>query len=304
MKEFEFIKYIRKNNSKPYGGLIKGIGDDCAVIEKDKNTFFVWSADMIAEGTHFRADDGYEDIGHKAVAVSISDIAAMGADPKYITVSIGMPRGFRLSSVKKIYDGIFETCQKYGVQLAGGDTVKAESLVIDISIIGTVDKKKLITRSGAKPGDLVLVTGPVRDGRKEHLKFLPRLLESSFLARRYKPSSMIDVSDGIAPDIGRICQESNVGCLLFQENIPLSPGVSIDDAMHYGESFELLFTMNEKNAEKLPSHSEEIDLAGFFVIGIVTHVSHGMKMVMPSGRKVNIQMRGYDHFGKEKALKR
>jgi len=282
MKELKFIKDIQKKAGSAAGRLVLGIGDDCAVFRKGKDDLFVWGSDMITEGTHFRVEEGYERIGRKAVAVNISDIAAMGAVPKYITVSIGIPPEMKMSDALKIYDGITDICSEFGVQLAGGDTVRAESLVIGVSIIGTSDKKRLLTRSGAKEGDLILITGPVRNGRKEHLDFTPRLSESLFLTERRKPSAMIDVSDGIVPDIGRICTESKVGCLLFEENIPLSSGLTIDDAMYYGESFELLFTMKECRAEKLPSWADDNELAGFFFIGGVTPVLHGVRVVKPS----------------------
>lgn len=298
MKELGFINDIKEKAGIAHGGLIRGIGDDCAVIEKDKNSFFVWASDMITEGTHFKISDGYERIGRKAVAVNISDVAAMGAVPKYITVSIGIPGKMKMRDARKIYDGIFSISREYGVQLAGGDTVRSSSLTIDVSIIGVVDKKKLLTRSGARAGDLILVTGPVRDGKKEHLDFSPRIKESKFLAGKFKPTAMIDVSDGIAPDIGRICAESNTGCLLFEENIPLSEGLSMEDAMHYGESFELLFTMKENDAEKLPDAAKNNSLAGFFVIGVVTRAAEGMRIMKPSGKIAGIEMRGYEHFGK------
>jgi thiamine-monophosphate kinase len=301
MKELEFIKNIRKKSAKPADGLLMGIGDDCAVIEKDKKTFFVWGADMIAEGTHFRIKDGYERIGRKSVAVNISDVAAMGGRPKYITVSIGMPCGMKTADALKIYKGISVIAGEYGVQLAGGDTVRSEKLVIDVSIIGTVLKKDLVKRSGAKEGDLILITGPVRNGRKEHLDFIPRISESGFLVKNYRPGAMIDVSDGIAADMGRICMESGTGCILFEKDIPLSPGLSMEDAMYYGESFELLFTMEKSKADKLISRKKRSGLADFFVIGAVTRSSRGMKIMRSSGRTIDLKMRCYDHFGNNRS---
>ena len=296
MKELELIKGIRKKVGKPSGGLATGIGDDCAVIEKDKNNFFVWGADMIIEDTHFRIKDGYERIGRKAVAVNISDIAAMGAEPKYITVSIGVPQGIKMPDVMKVYSGINGICREYGVQVVGGDTVKSSKLIIDVSIIGVVSKKKLITRSGARPGDLILVTGPVRNGKKQHLDFIPRLSESRFLVEGHKPSAMIDVSDGIAPDIGRICEESKVGCFLYEESIPLTLGLTAEDALYYGESFELLFTMSDQRARRLPPRADNPLFSDFFVIGKVTGSFRGKKMMLSSGRTIGIKMTGYDHL--------
>ncbi|MFA6635965.1 MAG: thiamine-phosphate kinase [Candidatus Omnitrophota bacterium] len=301
MKELEFIKKIQISAKKLPGDLVLGIGDDCAVMEKDKNTFFVWGSDMITEGTHFRIKDGYERIGRKSVAVNISDVAAMGGRPMYITVSIGMPYGMKASDALKIYKGISGIAGEYGIQLAGGDTVRSEKLVIDVSIIGKVLKKDLVTRSGAREGDLVLITGPVRNGRKEHLDFIPRISESRFLVKYYKPGAMIDVSDGIASDMGRICMESGTGCILFEKDIPLSAGLSMEDAMHYGESFELLFTMEKKKAEKLISRRKGASLPGFFVIGKITAASQGIKIMRSSGRTADLEMRCYDHFGNSRS---
>jgi thiamine-monophosphate kinase len=296
MKELEFIKKIKKKTATSGGGLVLGIGDDCAVIEKDENNFFVWASDMITEGSHFRAKDGYSRIGRKAVAVNISDVAAMGAVPKYITVSIGIPPRMKMTEALKVYDGIHSICREYGILIAGGDTVRSSKLTIDVSVIGIVKKKEIITRSGAEEGDLILITGPVRDGKKEHLDFTPRFEESRFLARKHRPGAMIDVSDGIALDVSRVCEASGTGCLLYAENIPLSQGLTLKDALYYGESFELLFTMSVEKAQKLPSRENNKGLAGFFVIGVVTRRSKGMKIVGVPGKTRDIELKGYDHF--------
>ncbi|HPN73040.1 MAG TPA: thiamine-phosphate kinase [Candidatus Omnitrophota bacterium] len=296
MKELDFIKSVEKMFPARSLGLVKGIGDDCAVIEKDSRTFFVWGADMMVEGTHFTAADGYERIGRKAVAVNISDVAAMGATPKYITVSIGIPPGMSLAKAGRIYKGIRDICREYGVSLAGGDTVRSEKIVIDVSILGTVRKSGLVTRSGARPGELILITGPVRDGKREHLDFSPRIKESVFLSGKFRPSAMIDVSDGIAMDIARISDQSGTGCLLYEESIPLAEGLSPEDALYYGESFELLFTMSAEKASKLPYYSETTGLAGFFVIGEVTKASLGMRICGASGKVSKLKIKGYDHL--------
>ncbi|MDP8299868.1 MAG: thiamine-phosphate kinase, partial [Candidatus Tantalella remota] len=143
MKELKLIDDIRRRAGKPAKGVKLGIGDDCAVLEYDKKKYLLWASDMLIEGTHFRLKDGYGKIGHKAVAVNISDIAAMGGKPLYITVSVGVSPKMTAGSVKKIYDGIFKMCRKYGVSVVGGDTVAAARLTIDVSIIGVVEKKYL-----------------------------------------------------------------------------------------------------------------------------------------------------------------
>ncbi|MGB3242100.1 MAG: thiamine-phosphate kinase [Candidatus Omnitrophota bacterium] len=298
MREIEIIGEIRKRAGKPGKPAEIGIGDDCAVLGYDKGRVLLWASDMLVEGTHFNLKKaGYKKIGRKAVAVNISDIAAMGGLPKYITVSIGIPRRIGQASVRAIYDGIFSICAPYGIKVLGGDTVRSNKLVIDVSIMGVAEKKRLTRRSGAKEGDLVLVTGPVRDGKKEHLKFIPRVKEARFLTEHYKINSMIDTSDGIAPDLARICEESGTGCIVYSDAIPLSRGLALKDALHYGESFELLFTMSVKEARKL-LRSKGFRKKGFnfFIIGEITRKRKGMILIGKEGRSSRLKMEGYKHL--------
>ena len=298
MKELQIIKHIRKSTGKPGKGVLVGIGDDCAVLEHNKKEYLLWASDMLVEGTHFKAKDaGYEKIGRKAVAVNISDIAAMGGEPKYITVSIGIPHGIKLSAARAMYKGVGKICKEHGVSVVGGDTNRSERIVIDVSILGTVRKKRLVRRSGAKEGDFVLITGPVRNGKKEHLDFKPRVEEAKYLTKNYRVSSMIDTSDGIAPDIGRICSESRVGCRLYADKVPLSRGLSLDDALYYGESFELLFTMSMKETQKLyRKMRKDKRLEKFSVIGEVTPKRSGLTIIDSCGRKKKLKMEGYCHL--------
>ena len=297
MKELKLIQDIRKMAGKPAKGVKFGIGDDCAVLEYDKKKYLLWASDMLVEGTHFRKKDSLKDIGHKAVAVNISDIASMGGMPKYITVSLGVPKRLSASGVKRIYDGILSTCHKYGVSLVGGDTVKARKLTLDVSIIGFVEKENLLLRSGAGKGDLVLVTGPVRNGKKEHLKFVPRVKDARFLAQNYKVNSMIDTSDGLAIDLGRICSESSKGCILYEEAIPLSGGLKIKDVLYYGESFELLFTMKKKEVEKLfTDKSFKKKRCPFYIIGEIIDKKNGMKLIGKAGCVERLKTEGFQHL--------
>jgi thiamine-monophosphate kinase len=253
---------------------------------------------MLIEGTHFKLKDaGCRKIGRKAVAVNISDIAAMGGVPKYITVELGVPPGTKRSSIRSIYDGVFDICADYDIKVIGGDTNRSSKLVIDVSIIGTVGKKQLVTRSGAKKGDLVLVTGPVRDGKKEHLSFSPRVKEARFLAQNYKANSMIDTSDGIAPDLARICSQSGLGSVLFSDAIPLSKGLSLEDALYYGESFELLFTMDVKEVRRL-FRNKILRKKGprFFVIGEIAPKCDGMRIIEKEGRSHKLKAEGFKHL--------
>jgi len=298
MKELELIDEIRKRAGKAAKGLKVTIGDDCAVLHYDNERYLLWATDMLVEGTHFRLGKApYRKIGRKAVAVNISDIAAMGGMPKYITVTLGLPGGIKQAAVRSIYDGIFSICREHNVRVVGGDTNRSRKLIIDVSIIGFVEKERLLRRNGAKEGDLVLVTGPVRNGKKEHLSFTPRVKEARFLTGRYKVSSMIDTSDGIAPDLGRICSESSTGCRLYEDAVPLSRGLSFADALYFGESFELLFTMDVKEARRL-----FLDIKRFrrrfeyFVIGEITRKREGMCLIGKEGRRSALKMEGYRHL--------
>ena len=296
MKELKIIDQVRKRAGAAKKPLKTGIGDDCAVLDFTKGEYLLWASDMVAEGTHFKKKDGYKRIGRKAVSVNISDIAAMGGEAKYITVSLGLPRGTTEKEVESIYEGIFEVCKKHGVKVAGGDTIRASKLVLDVSIIGTVSKKKLVLRSGAKKGDLILVTGPVRNGKKEHLDFTPRVKESKFLTENYKVNSMIDTSDGIALDAHRLSQESRVGCRIYENAIPLSAGLSLKDAFYYGESFELLFTMTRSEAEKLFHDKRLKKKCPYFIIGDITDKKEGMSIIASGGRIEKLKAKGYSHI--------
>ena len=291
MKELDIINDIRKRAGAPCKKVKVGIGDDCAVLDIGRKEYLLWATDMVTEGVHFHLKTaGYRKIGRKAVAVNISDIAAMGGVPKYITVTLGLPKGTGRSAIKALYDGVFGICRTYGIKVVGGDTVRSGKLAVDVSIMGFAEKERLVTRRGAKKGDAILITGPVRNGRKDHLDFVPRLKESRYLASRYKLTSMIDTSDGIAMDLGRVCTESRVGAKIYAENIPLSKGLSLRDALHFGESFELLFTMKNKDAQDLARKSS------YFIIGEVVGRKEGVRIVDRKGKESVLKMEGFRHL--------
>jgi thiamine-monophosphate kinase len=298
MKELDLIRTIREKAGRERNGLKLGIGDDCAVIDRGGSGYLLWAADMLVENTHFTAKGaGLRRVGRKAVAVNLSDIAAMGGKPLYITVSLGVPPRTHRRSLERLYDGIMDICGQYDVSLAGGDTVRSKELVIDVSIIGEVDARSLVRRSGARQGELILVTGPVRNGKRTHLDFMPRLDESAFLVKRYRPSSMIDVSDGIAPDLMRICSRSGVGCRLYADAVPLSKGLPLEEALYYGESFELLCTMPVRKAAAMFRYFRERGaFCPFFVAGKTVPASRGCVLVGKEGRTSPLKMEGFRHL--------
>lgn len=293
MRELKIIEYIRKRSKSQDRGIKLGIGDDCAVLDIGAKDYLLWADDMLIDGTHFVSRrDGYKKIGKKAVSVNISDIASMGGVPKYITVSLGLPKSVTQVQIKELYDGILASAKKFNVKVVGGDTNGSKSLVIDISIIGTVEKKNLVTRSKAKKGDVIFVTGPVKNGKLTHFDFTPRVKEARFLAQKYKVNSMIDTSDGIGIDLGRICSESGVGCKLYADDVPLSKGLLLEEALYYGESFELLFTMNKLQAKKLTANRKY----KFYPIGEVVSSGEGLSLMDAKGKKKALKVKGYKHL--------
>lgn len=289
--EFGLIKSI-KGQFVSGRGVIKGIGDDTAVLSELKGNLLLLTTDMLIENEHFKSDTNPKDIGYKALACNVSDIAAMGGEPCYAVVSLGIPKNKRIGYAIGIYRGMLKLAKKYNIKIVGGDTVKHNRVIINIALLGKVKKKYLVTRDGARPGDQIFVTGPLGlsyiSGR--HLTFTPRIKESSFLVRKYPPTSMIDVSDGLVADLGHILEESKVGALLIEENIPFIPGAKLKDALYGGEDFELVFTLPAKLAEKLKRSS-----IGFFHIGEITR-KKGMQLLRKSGSKEKLTLKGYTHF--------
>lgn len=294
MEELKFINNLKRKNIPKNKLTFMGIGDDCAVLEYNKNEHILWASDMLIDGTHFNlSKDSLESIGHKAIAVNISDIAAMGGKAKCVLISIGIPKKFTINKINQIYKGINKLCNKYGIDVIGGDTNKSRNLVIDVSIIGIVKKKKLVLRNGAKEGDIIFVTGPIKNGKKEHLSFLPRTIEAEILIGKYKVNSMIDTSDGLALDLSRICSASKKGALIYEDYLPLTRGLTVEDALYYGESFELLFTMNKKEALKLIKNKKHNK--HFYVIGEITNDGK-MYIIDSLKNKRKIELKGYSHF--------
>ncbi|MBF0215561.1 MAG: thiamine-monophosphate kinase [Candidatus Omnitrophica bacterium] len=298
MREIAIIESIKKIVGKPGAGVKLGIGDDTAVLEWSKDEYLLFSSDMIVENTHFRLpSDRYERIGWKAAAVNISDIAAMGGVPKYITVSLGIPKNFQDVSLKALYRGIKKITAKFGVTIVGGDLNRSEKLVIDVAIIGNIKKRALVTRSGAKEGDRVFITGPVRDGKKCHLSFLPRVKEARYLTGKYRINSMIDVSDGIAPDLWRICRASGLGASLSESLLSLAGSKNINDSLYYGESFELVFTLPVKEAASL---EKDVKMRTapykFFPIGMIVAQKYGVVMADNKGVVSPVMFKGYEHL--------
>jgi thiamine-monophosphate kinase len=333
--EFGLIEQIRKN--APSGGnhTLLGIGDDAAILDS-KGLKTVVSTDCLVEGTHF--DLSYvplKHLGYKAVVVNLSDIFAMNARPAQILVSLAISSKYSLEAVDELYAGIFAACEAYGVDLVGGDTSSTPSgMVISVTAIGYAEKERITLRGGAHVNDIICVTGDLgsayaglqlltrekqifqenpgvqpelsgfeyilqRQLRPEARKELVDILRD----REVKPTSMIDVSDGLASELNHICQASGCGARIFDEHIPIDPQtillleeMKINPtlaALNGGEDYELLFTVAPGDYEKIK------DVNGISFIGHMTDLSNGVKLQTRDGLQHDLESKGWNAFGKQ-----
>lgn len=257
MKEFDFINKVI-DSVKPHPKMILGPGDDTALIKNSEQEGSLITVDMLLDGTHFELakTDPYL-IGHKAMAVNISDIAAMGGTPYACVISVALSKGDNIQ-LERIYQGIQDICSKFNIALAGGDTNSWNGpFAISVTLLGEPHPKGAIKRSGAKVGDIVYVTGALGDSLKGgHLDFTPRVEEAKILMDKYNIHAMIDISDGLASDLNHICDQSKVGVHLVGEQIPQTPSLAslpdkdqaLKKALTDGEDFELCFTVDEETS--------------------------------------------------------
>ncbi|PLK43323.1 thiamine-phosphate kinase [Emticicia sp. TH156] len=329
--EFGLIDRIKTKFSLQNPESVLGIGDDAAVIDTGDRYMLV-STDMLLEGVHF--DLAYvplRHLGYKSVAVNVSDIAAMNGIAKQITVSIGLSNRMSVEAVDEIYEGIKFACEDYQVDLVGGDTTSSRSgLVISVTVTGFVDKDKVAYRSGARPNDILCVTGDLGAAyfglqilEREKQVFLanpgmqPDLEEKSYLVGKQLkpeartdivhelaeagvvPTSMIDVSDGLASEIIHLSTQSGVGALIFEEKLPieditmltatefkLSP---VTAALNGGEDYQLLFTIKQSDFDKIKNVTD------ITPIGYMTE-NKAVELVLNSGSKVGIKAQGWNHL--------
>lgn len=291
--EFGLIERFKKS-LKTDSSVIKGSGDDCAVIKFNKDKYLLFTCDMIVEGVDFTSRDRLQLVGRKALAVSISDIAACAGIPRYAVVSLGMPKSTTLRIADKITQGMFGLAREYKVNIVGGDISSSGQLTIDVGMLGFVEKRYLVLRSGARGGDIIFVTGELGGSLYgKHLKFIPRLKEARFLVKKFKINAMIDISDGLVQDLSHILKASRLGAILYETLIPVSKHArNPDEALYMGEDFELLFTLSHNAAKRLlrdnPLH--------FKPIGQIVEEKRGLIMVTKDGREKIIQPRGFTHF--------
>lgn len=346
MNEFDFIKKIRELAQEQGGssGLVRGIGDDAAVFKSFSGSDVVVSTDLLVEDIDFRRDTTRPDLlGHKALAVSLSDIAAMGARPRWTLLSIGLPNDIWESGfVDGFYAGFFQLAGRYGVGLIGGDVSRTpEKIVIDSIVIGQCPSQREVFRAGAKPGDQIFVTGFLGDAAAglrllergaripsgnatesfpyssvdqsperhsiDHLLLRqlrpePRVGWGLLIGEKQLATAMIDISDGLSSDLNHLCTESKVGALINASEIPIDSLVTeltgrraLDPlmlALHGGEDFELLFTVNPENVAKLPTRVDGVSLTR---IGEIKEASAGVQIA--EGSKFwKLEPGGWEHF--------
>lgn len=293
--EFKLIERLRRS-IKLSSRVIRGIGDDASVLKYRRDKHLLFTTDMLVEERHFHRRSGGYLIGRKAVCCSISDIAAMGGLPRWAVISLGVPGRLPLKFIDDLYRGIRNVSEKFRIDLVGGDTVGSREIIINIAMLGEVEKKNLALRSGARQGDWIFTTGAFGGSLKgRHLRFTPRLEEARFLVRNFKVNSMIDVSDGLIADLWHILESSRTGALIYEEDIPVSKNAkTFDSAIKEGEDFELVFTMPESHGHRLTKKWPfNVRLSK---IGRICNVNEGFNLVRKNGRREKIAPVGYMHF--------
>jgi thiamine-monophosphate kinase len=325
--EFGLIERIKARKTAYDGDVVIGIGDDCAILRRGM-VLEVLTTDCLVKGTHY--EDQWldmKDVGWKALAVNVSDIAAVGGTPKHALVTLFLPEELTTGDIDDLYDGLDECGSAYGVSIVGGDIVKIRGpFAISITLSGTCERDEVVLRSGARQDDIIVVTGSLGEASlglrclkeqvmcvergsladcvKKFQRPVPRLRESRAIVQELRTSSMIDISDGLLSDMWHILEASKVGAMLDADAIPVGQGVvdffsgekeeALSWAITGGEEYELLFTMASRLESKLPELSDKLGIK-LTRIGKITSKAAGVKLAGPAGEK-DIKRGGFDHF--------
>ena len=307
MGEFDLIAWIRAR-SNPTPRVPVGIGDDCALVRPTNDRDLLVTTDMLMDGRHFRLDEASPaEVGYKALAVNLSDIAAMAGLPLAAFVAVALPRGEAIEIGQGVHAGMVPLAERFGVALAGGDTnVWDGPLVISATVLGETNPRGAVRRSGAKPGDVVVVTGPLggslASGR--HLRPIPRIDEALKIIARVPIHAMIDLSDGLASDLGHILVESGLpGAELDADQVPIHPDAlalptvpgwtPLAHALRDGEDFELCLTLAQTDWERL--QRQPITGISLTRVGTITERS-GITLRWPDGSTEPWTGSGFDHL--------
>ena len=330
--EFGLIKHLTKDVKNAQPSTQKGIGDDAAVLNfKDKRTLV--TTDLLLEGIHFNLEYvPLKHLGYKAAIVNFSDIYAMNATPTQITVSLGISKRFSVEDLEELYSGIRLACERYNVDLVGGDTCASMTgLTISITCLGEAYDSDIVYRNGAKEHDLVCVTGnlgtaymglqllererivmnanenatPAFEGREYLLeRQLKPEARRDIIAKLHeagiKPTAMMDISDGLSSELMHICTQSNVGCSIYEDKLPIDYQAAalaeemnlniVTCALNGGEDYELLFTCSLDDYEKL------IPLDDVYLIGHITKPEYGIHLIGRNGEEISLQAQGWNAF--------
>lgn len=246
-------RWTRALRSFPRRGLRHGLGHDCAVLAPpSRGTDLVLKTDAIVEGVHFLRTTSARLVGRKALARTLSDLAAAGATPCAALVTAGCPDKKSAVRLQSVYRGLAQAARCWGVTIVGGETVRTRQLLLSVSMLGYVPHRFSPNRAGARPGHLLFVTGRLGGSwPRRHLTFTPRLAEGRWLARKKIPSAMMDLSDGLGADLPRLARTSRIGFRIFPEKLPCNPGVGARQAFTQGEDYELLFSVSRAKAARL-----------------------------------------------------
>lgn len=329
--EFGLIDHLTKNNETRQSSTVLSVGDDAAIIDHGGMQTVV-STDLLVEGIHF--DLGYtplKHLGYKSVVVNLSDIYAMNATPTQIVLSIAISNKFSVEALDEFYDGVYAACEKYNVDLVGGDTTSSKKgFVISITAIGEAAQNKFVKRDGAKPNDLICVSGDLgaaflgltllerekkifeETGAQPDLEnqtyIVGRLLKPEarkdvieyFEKHNIMPTSMMDISDGLSSELMHICKQSNVGCVIHEDKLPFNEDMKafayklqLDPtacALSGGEDYELLFTVSQADFEKINENN------GLSIIGYITEADKGINIITRGGNKHELVAQGWNHL--------
>ncbi len=329
--EFGLIDRIARSLPPPGEGVIVGIGDDVAVL-RSSDRYTLATCDIQVEGVHFLGDkiSPYQ-LGRKVVAINVSDIAAMGGIPRYLLVSLVLPKETEVEFVDGLYEGMREECSRWGAEIVGGNMAHSpDGIIVDLFLLGEVEPERLLRRAGARVGDRVLVTGTLGDSAaglalllrpetlcpdvhrdvvlRRHLTPTPRLAEGRAVACSGLATAAIDVSDGLASDIGHICEMSGVGVRIRADALPISDAARavaeaigadpLEWALFGGEDYELLFTAPADRAPELARQVQEETGTPVSIIGEITPAGEGMTLLRADGVAQPLRKGGWDHFRK------
>jgi len=300
--EDEITEWFARQSKLAAADFPIGIGDDMAEVRVGKASVLI-TTDMLLDGVHFELGKAtLKQVGYKAMAVSLSDCAAMATIPVAAVVAVALPKGFGKKELKELHHGITAAGKKFGCELIGGDITKwkgKERFAINVAMLSKPAANKPVRRSGAKVGDVICVTGTLGGaGARKHLEFEPRVKEAIEIAQKARINSMIDISDGLSSDLNRICRASGVGAIIEAERIPISDEAKkrkdpLKAALNDGEDFELLFTLGEKEYKKLHQRWE-----GPMPITRIGAISSSKKMQIKAadGRIRDLKAGGYNHL--------